>query len=395
MTELSAAAACALARDVYQLVEAPRVEVALARIKSLYDTFIEFGQDSVVPVKTGGPGIIKSRTAFGLCGLGKGIYQGHAFIVLRGTKYLADWLTNLNVGVSRSSYGQSVHDGFHQAFKSTRQKIKPFIASLSSHGVHSVHCIGHSVGGGMATMCAEYVKASTTHSPYLYTFGAPRVGLQSFADMLSSNIGPERIYRVYHQTDIVPCVPFWPFVHAPTYLCDSYDYFQPSPGVFPNAKWHDISLYVQTVGTQKWTALRKKRNVCKDSSSVLNWLNKEGPVNFNAANLEWLDKAINYVLYRCLGGVGNTVTSAFSSTFTLMDQLAYILKKGIDLSKDISGLVLSLIRKIMKILGMNSTIEKADATFAFIRSVFQKLAHRVSVYCQQVLDNVLVGGRNY
>ncbi len=395
MSELSAALASALARDVYRLVDVGRIEDALDRLNFSYGRIMDLRHECVLPVKTGGPGIIKSRTAFGFCTFGKGIYQGHAFIVLRGTKFLGDWLTNINVGVSRSSYGQAVHDGFHQAFKSTRPKIKPFIASLSSHGVHSVHCIGHSVGGGMATMCAEYVKASTTYSPYLYTFGAPRVGLQSFADMLSSNIGSDRIYRVYHQTDIVPCVPFWPFVHAPTYLCDSYDYFQPSPGVFASAKWHDVSLYVQTVGTQKWTALRKKRHVCKDPSNVLNWLNKEGPVNFSAANLEWLDKAINYVLSRCLGGVGNTVTSAFSSTFTLMDQLAYILKKGIDLSKGVSGLILSLIRKIMKILGMNSTLEKADATFAFIRSIFQKLAHRVSAYCQQVLDNVLVGGRSY
>jgi len=108
--------------------------------------------------------------------MGKGAYKGHAFIILRGTKFLGDWLTNLNVGTSRSAYGQSIHDGFPQAFQSMRSQISPFINSFSNNGTHSVHCIGHSLGGGMATICAEYVRASTSHKPYLYTFGAPALG---------------------------------------------------------------------------------------------------------------------------------------------------------------------------------------------------------------------------
>ncbi len=212
-----------------------------------------------------------------------------------------------------------------------------------------MHCIGHSLGGGMATICAEYVRASTSHKPYLYTFGAPRVGLRSFADILSSKLGPERMFRVYHRTDIVPCIPFWPFVHAPTLLNDTYDYFQPSPGEFPSGEWHGMDRYVATVGKQKWSGLRNKRSKLSTDESVENWLNKKGPISFNVTNLEWLDKAINYVLAKCLKGMGNTLVGAGASTFTLMDQLAYLLKKGIDLSKDISNLVLSLITLLTRV----------------------------------------------
>lgn len=153
-------------------------------------------------------------------------------------------------------------------------------------------------------------------------------------------------------------------------------------------------MYVRTAGTHKWSALRNKRRVKVDSPGVLNWLASEGPVAFSAANLEWLDKAINYVLGKCVNSIGVALTGVTSCSFTLMDRLAYVLKKGIDLSKNISDLVLSLIRKMMKILGMNAAIERVDATYAFIRSIFRKLSQRISAYCQQVLDTVLVNGRS-
>ncbi len=394
MPRISPRMSASLARDIYRLVDIPKLKDAVSELEYTYGSVMEINNSNTLKGKSGGPGFVKSRTGFGLCALGKGAYQGHGFIVLRGTKFLADWLTNLNVGVSRSCNGQSVHDGFNRAFCSMKPQIKPFVRALAANGVHSVHCIGHSLGGGLATLSAEYVKATTALTPNLYTFGAPRVGLRSFADTLSSNVGSTKIYRVYHQTDIVPCIPFWPFVHAPSILGDAYDYFQPSPGVFPGAKWHDMSLYVDTVGTQKWSALRNKRNRNNNSASVLNWLNREGPVSFSVTNLEWLDKAINYVLAKCLSFVGGTLTGAFSGTFTLMDQLAYILKKGVDLSSNLSGLVMALIRKIMKMLGMQKIIDKTDATAAFIRSIFQKLSHRISTYCQKALDNVLVNGQS-
>lgn len=393
MARLTPKDSAKLARDIYRLVDVPKLEDALAILNRDYGQIMDVQDSNFVAAKSGGPAFIKSRTGFGLCSFGKGAYQGHAFIILRGTHFLGDWLTNLNVGTSRSAYGQSIHDGFHQAFLSMQVKLSPFINSLGARGIHSVHCIGHSLGGGLATVCAEYVKASTPFKPYLYTYGAPRVGMRAFADMLSSNLSPERMFRVYHRTDIVPCIPFWPFVHAPTLMGDTYDYFQPSPGNFPGGEWHSMELYANTVGSHSWTALRNKRAENFSGVGIETWLNKKAPVSFTVTNLEWLDKAINYVLGKCLKGVGNIVSGAATGTFTLMDRLAYILKNGITLSDKISGLVLSLIRKVMSILGLNPALEKVDATHAFIRSIFQRLSRRVSEYCQRVLDGLMVNGQ--
>jgi len=304
--------------------------------------------------------------------IGTQAYKGHAFIILRGTKILADWLTNLNVGVSRSVNGQSIHDGFNQAFKTMLPQLAPFVSGLISNNIHSIHCVGHSLGGALATLCAEHIQLATKRKPYLYTFGAPRVGLRDFADTLSMNVWPENIYRVYHRTDIVPCIPFWPFIHAPTKMSAQYDYYQPSPGDFPSGEYHSMTRYVATVGEQSWSALRSKRAEITSDKHVEQWILHKGSVNFSVTNLRWLDKAINYVLAKTVNNLGGALTVVSGSTFTLMDRLSYILVKGIDVSENLSSLVLGLISKILKMLGLNKTLNAAQMTHGFIRSVFER-----------------------
>ena len=392
MPSISASVSAVLAKDVYMLTDESNLSIAFKKLKNNHGASVDINEETLIKGKTGGPVFIKSRTAFGLCVYGKGHYQGHAFIILRGTRYLADWLTNLNVGASRSTGGQSVHDGFNMAFKSLKPKIQPFVSSLPGKGIHSVHCIGHSLGGALATMTADYIQSVTSNKPYLYTFGAPRVGLKNFADFITGSLTPKKMFRVYHRTDIVPCIPFWPFIHAPSIESNTYDYFQPSPGAFPAAEWHDMNHYVNSVSGQDWKSLRGKRFKTFDSQKVEAWINDKSPVSFTVTHLEWLDKAINYVLSKALKGLGSALTLTLSSTFTLMDQLAYVLKKSIDLAENISGLVLNLIGKIMQMLGWNKIVDKISATREFIRHVFESLALKVNTYCQKALDQVLVKG---
>ena len=124
------------------------------------------------------------------------------------------------------------------------------------------------------------------------------------------------------------------------------------------------------------------------------WLNNKSPVSFTPTNLEYLDKAINYVLLKVAKGIGSAVGAGLTGSFTLLDQLAYVLRKGIDLTKHLSTLVLSLLRKIAELLGMRRTIEAADATLAFIRNLFERLHRKVSEQAQKILDAVLVNGKS-
>jgi len=76
-----------------------------------------------------------------------------------------------------------------------------------------------------------------------------------------------------------------------------------------------------------------------------------------------------------------------------MDQLSYILRKGIDISTGVSSLVLGLIRKIMQFLGLRKTLKTADLTREFIRSLFLKLQAKVTEFTRLTLSRVLAKGR--
>lgn len=237
MVELSPADAARLARDVYALTNLDTVRDAIRLLNSTYNNTFAFDTNNLLKGKTGGPGIIKCQTAFGFTLIGKGRFEDHIFLLFRGTRYLADWLTNGNTTVSRSACGQPVHDGFNQSFISMRPQLTEFMNALPKGKVPSVHCIGHSLGGALATLCADWVVKSYSIRPYLYTFGSPRAGLMGFADQCTSSVGKTNIYRVYRDADIVPMIPTWPFIHTPS---RGQDYCLSSKGSILNIANHYI-----------------------------------------------------------------------------------------------------------------------------------------------------------
>ena len=105
-----------------------------------------------------------------------------------------------------------MHAGFYNVFTSIEKDLKKF---FRGYYPRRVHCVGHSLGGGIATLVAEWLAYHHISQPMLYTFGSPRVGFESFAKSLTLNIGDKNIYRAYHRTDVVSMIPLWPFVHVP------------------------------------------------------------------------------------------------------------------------------------------------------------------------------------
>jgi triacylglycerol lipase len=147
-------------------------------------------------------------TGFGFVAAGIGDFKGEALIALRGTDAAQDWLTDANL----SSIG-----GVHTGFATTWAVIKPQVDQFF-HGRHftKIHCIGHSLGGALATLAALHCAESHYGAPELYTFGSPRVGLDSVAQRVTRAVGAKHIHRVAHKADPVTMIPLWPFVHVPT-----------------------------------------------------------------------------------------------------------------------------------------------------------------------------------
>src|SRR5690554_4303027 len=148
--------AAKLAQEIYALVDRSRtLENNIKYIKGVFLNNLVIDKSNLL-TGTSGLGFVQARTAFGIAAFGVNAYAGHAFIVLRGTDLLGDALTDLNAGVSNSSVGWHVHDGFNQTFQSLKPDLDAFITQMNSQNVHSVHCIGHSLGGALYTKpCKE------------------------------------------------------------------------------------------------------------------------------------------------------------------------------------------------------------------------------------------------
>ena len=71
---------------------------------------------------------------------------------------------------------------------------------------------GHSLGGAIATLAAAEMELVDADSRYrvsrLYTFGSPRVGNANFASWFANNTRAMDAFRVVHNKDAVPHLPF-------------------------------------------------------------------------------------------------------------------------------------------------------------------------------------------
>ena len=348
--------------------------------------------------RTGGPGIIKSRTAFGF--ISKGTERqspGHCFITLRGTKKLGDWLSNFNLGTGTSAYKKSVHDGFKTAFDSIRADLDPLIQNLPGERIHTVHCIGHSLGGALATLCAEYISQRFSYKPYLYTFGAPRVGKQDFSDKYIIEVGEERVFRVYHRTDIVPCIPTWPFVHMPNVLSNikysRHDYFLPSPGVAAWSTWHGMDKYVKSVKNANWATLASGEHKVDSQHVAKRWLTAKQPVHVTPENIRFFEVSLNWLIANQLYDASSSLVTVANTGFTALDKVSEMIAKGVQLQNDLGGWMRRLVRRMMQMLGVEGMYDTVIQPVNIIRLFFGRLQSIVHAAAQKAIDAVLVGNK--
>ena len=238
-----------------------------------YKKVFQMEESKLVTGKTGGFLVVKKPHVMAFLAKGIGEYEGQAFVAIKGTASLYDALTDLNAGVKSSHTGFSVHQGFFYAFDSILNDLRSFLSELS--GVHILHCVGHSLGGALATLAADWIKG-TRAAPRvnLYTFGSPRVGLPPFARSCTSRLNQSNIFRVYHKTDPVPMVPTWPFTHVPDSDKD-YLLYSPTGGV--PWEYHFMEHYIESAkksGT--WGLMERARPVKYIDAVIEKWLKSDG-----------------------------------------------------------------------------------------------------------------------
>lgn len=376
MPSLTPQYAAELANDIYVV----KSDLTRGDFKAVYEDDMDlegFDTPSVSHGLSGTTGAfiyIKSEHVMGVATMGKGAYRNQAFVVLKGTASLLDALTDLNTGLKPFPAGGYVHQGFYYTFMSFLPHLRTFQARLSQHGVHTIHCVGHSLGGALATLAAAWLRAHLSQEVKLYTFGSPRVGLNLFASRTTNALGARNTYRVYHRTDPVPMVPTWPFMHVPV---RGTDYLIDSPMAAVPWHYHSMSEYLKSTEGKQWVEIANSRPVEQLDQAVENWLRSDGPLSMTANTLELLSAAIWYVVKKIIHASGIALVSGFATTFTLLDRLAYLMSCAYDISRNLSQWVVFLIRKMARLLGIVIT-EGTNLTYRFIRHIFIRLHSEVA-----------------
>lgn len=97
-----------------------------------------------------------------------------------------------------------VHSGFETAYGALRDQI---LSALASSSPTTVIVSGHSLGGGVANLCALDVAQNTSIKDVrLYTFASPKAGNPHFA-VAQDVAGFTEFYQIQNRSDLIPTMP--------------------------------------------------------------------------------------------------------------------------------------------------------------------------------------------
>ncbi len=384
MTIITPAVAAKLANDVYDVQDNFVLKAFLAN-----KIFTPNPQSKIVLKAAVGSRLLNTQDSFAVCARGGKGYENDLFLIFRGTtlsNYGADIMSDFRLGVERSVTGLPVHLGFNHAFTSLLTQLRAFIAG-NLYGVNRIHCIGHSLGGAVATLAADWVRTHTALRVLLYTFGCPRVGFEFFATTVTTRLKTGNIHRVYHETDPVTMAPVYPFSHAPT---PGHGYHVPSSQVMLSGAAHKMAAYIKSVEGRTWKMLKRPPPLTSNQKAIQQWLASDAPVSpLNPHTWAFINAGLQWVLQSIMAGAVASIQMGFMTFFTLADKIAWLLLKGIDLAKETSVWVLRLMRKIMQLVGMKVVKSVEQLTRAFMRNILERLMRKITEEAARAVRGII------
>jgi hypothetical protein len=105
-----------------------------------------------------------------------------------------DWRSNFNTRQDTPPWspGVRVHGGFLEIYSSIREIVHTTVsACLSKNKNAVVITTGHSLGAGLATLCAHDLECSNICKPFCFPFCSPRAGDLSFARDFNTRIAED------------------------------------------------------------------------------------------------------------------------------------------------------------------------------------------------------------
>ena len=371
MTILNPSQAAAIAQGVYNLRVREIGDVLDIGGANALGTAGLFGAEGATRF-TGKSGamMFKPLSGFGFVAAGVGEFSGDLLIATRGTDVMADWVTDGNIGIQRGPGGMPVHAGFNETWKSFAPALREF---LRGRNPARIHCVGHSLGGALAKLNADFLSANHVADVRLYTFGAPRTGDGLFARQLTERVGKANIFRVSNPVDPVPMIPIFPFWHLP-FGEDGLQIGRTSNMPISFAAHTMKNSYVPGVDGKGWDHLRVSQ---PDEREVKGWLEgaAEGSGSFlmgSARLMDMIGRALAWMLKAAGAVVKGTLGVGLAGVFTVLDQIAWLLTKAAQLSAEVGRGLSTLVAMIFRFLGRKA-VEGAQVTTAFLRWLLSTL----------------------
>jgi hypothetical protein len=385
MNELSPSQAAAIASGVYLLVDRS-VQSLQARGEPLGCEGLFHADGRSGFQGRSGNLAWHALSGFGYIAAGEGSFAGDVLIATRGTLTTTDWLSNANIGLQLGPSGLPVHAGFHEIWKTFKPSLETF---LRGRNPTRIHCVGHSLGGALATITADMISAGRIADVMLYSFGCPRTGDGIFSRALTQRVGRGQIHRVFHPSDPVPMIPLFPFWHAP--VGQHGLAISNAKGGLINSSAHSMrESYIPALGGSSWLSLAgAAAQRADEAQQAQGWLERSaqgqsGFVMGSAKLLDMIGRALRWLMLSAAKVAGHSVGAALSVGATVLDQVAWVLSTGASLSMQVAGYVKTLIGAIFSFLG-RSAIGVGDVTVAFLRWVLALLYTSVRAAAQGAL----------
>ncbi|CAA9956754.1 CVT17 lipase disintegration autophagic bodies inside the vacuole [Pyrenophora teres f. maculata] len=126
----------------------------------------------------------------------------------RGSKSVRNWITNVKFPVTKTPICPDCDAsiGFWESWLEAQADVLGAISTAQKkYPNFKVVATGHSLGGALATLAAGVMRSQNT-TVDLYTYGAPRVGLEGISQFIGAP-GKGETFRVTHKGDPVPKLP--------------------------------------------------------------------------------------------------------------------------------------------------------------------------------------------
>jgi hypothetical protein len=390
-----------IAADIYLVQNSRDIGDFFTKHKEVFT-----GNKENVLQATVGSRLINTRDSFAVCCRGTNDFKDDIFLIFRGStsaNYGADWISNARIGLEIGVSGLPVHIGFNHIFKSMLPQLEAFFNSLAGEKKPTVvHCIGHSLGGAVATLVADWVSHNKlANETKVYTFGAPRPATHLFAKKMTDRMTKQNFYRVYHESDPVPMIPVFPFCHSPfgnmAYFIHTKPMFWPSD--------HKMGVYIKSVNEKgkSWESLSPTAVHEPTDAQMKLWLESTATISSASTSAwRWLSSALFYVLRKIIGISIAKLQAAFIGAVTLADNIASLLAQGIGEGPGSGGnppmsgaarrdrrqaaqaaaspnepgyWVERLMRKIMQVLGW-PIVQAQSLTRSFMQKALQQLIEK-------------------